>query len=41
MLAGFQDYIANEILAVEFITGNGETALDVNGSEIKVNVSRA
>jgi isoleucyl-tRNA synthetase len=41
MLAGFHDYIANEILAVEFVTGNGETALDVNGSEIKVNVSRA
>ena len=41
MLAGYKDYIASEVLAVEFVPGEAEKLLDVNGVEVKVTVVKA
>ena len=41
MLESHKDYIASEVLALNFTPGDGETALDVNGIEIKVTVKKA
>ena len=37
----FRDYIAGEVLAAKFAPGAGDTALDVNGVEVKVTVEKA
>ena len=37
----FRDYIAGEVLATRFAPGAGDTALDVNGLEVKVAVAKA
>jgi isoleucyl-tRNA synthetase len=37
----FKNYIAGEVLASEFVPGAGDTALDVNGTEVKVAVEKA
>ena len=37
----FKDYIAGEVLASDFAPGAGDTALDVNGTEVKVTVEKA
>ena len=41
MLETHREYIISEILALRFQPGSGETVLDVNGVEIKVDVKRA
>ena len=40
-LEQFADYIKNEVLADSFAAGSAETLVDVNGTDIKVKVSRA
>jgi len=37
----FKNYISGEVLASEFAPGAGDTALDVNGTEVKVSVEKA
>ncbi|MBO7327312.1 MAG: class I tRNA ligase family protein, partial [Lentisphaeria bacterium] len=41
MLETHKDYIASEVLALNFIPGDGNISLDVNGIEIKVSVNKA
>ena len=41
MLESFKEYISNEVLAVKFVPGNGETELDVNGVNVAVTVTKA
>ena len=41
MLENFKEYISNEVLAVKFAPGNADTALDVNGVNVAVNITKA
>ena len=37
----FREHIASEVLAVSFVPGAGEIAIDVNGVEVRLTVTRA
>ena len=40
-LEQFREHIASEVLALSFVPGQGETAVDVNGVEVRLTVTKA
>ena len=40
-LEQFREYITSEVLAVVFVPGAGETAIDVNGVEVRLTITKA
>ena len=40
-LEQFREYITSEVLAVGFVPGAGETAIDVNGVEVRLTITKA
>ena len=37
----FREHISSEVLALSFVPGAGETAIDVNGIEVRLTVTKA